>query len=31
MSLMAQELCRALGIDIDSLSDTLYDQDLSPA
>ncbi|KAI9430893.1 hypothetical protein BJY52DRAFT_1232293 [Lactarius psammicola] len=30
MSLMAQELCRALGIDIDSLSDTLYDQDPSP-
>ncbi|KAI9431138.1 hypothetical protein BJY52DRAFT_1199807 [Lactarius psammicola] len=30
MSLMAQELCQALGIDIDSLSDTLYDQDLSP-
>ncbi|KAI9436412.1 hypothetical protein BJY52DRAFT_1230491 [Lactarius psammicola] len=30
MSLMAQELCRALGIDIDSLSDTLYDQDMSP-
>ncbi|KAI9430789.1 hypothetical protein BJY52DRAFT_1199931 [Lactarius psammicola] len=30
MSLMAQELCRALGIDIDSLSNTLYDQDPSP-
>ncbi|KAI9450363.1 hypothetical protein BJY52DRAFT_1191905 [Lactarius psammicola] len=30
MSLMAQELCQALGIDIDSLSDTLYDQDMSP-
>ncbi len=29
MSIMAQELCRALGIDVDSLFDTLSDQESS--
>jgi hypothetical protein len=30
MSIMARELCTALGIDIPLLYDSLYDQDSSP-